>query len=968
MKSFLEEVAEQLYNKYGQSISGLTMLFPSQRARLFFSEALLSVAQRPIWAPHFVTVDELMSQISGLYAADRLRLIAELYAIYSKYHTEDFDHFYHWGEMLIADFDMIDKYQINAEHLFANIADMKELESDVDYLSESQLKTIRQFWNTLGSGESLSNQKEKFLKIWRSLATIYNEYKEHLTCLGIGYTGMIYRKAAEVIAQSTAPLLADDKYVVVGFNALCSCEVKLFEYLKSVYNTEFFWDYSDYYFNNRIEEAGRFVRSNVAAFPSDSPVSHRDLRETITELNVVSTATSVAQCSYLVEILKDIAGTDENGRIKPLDRDTAIVLTDENLLMPLLYALPEELKNDRLGEAGGVNVTMGYPLRQTLAYSFVERLIELQHHARQSNGETTFYYVDVDGLLTHPYIVEQASDSIASIRKQIVEQRIFNVPYSLLSTLPFASNLFCVVDGATGLMRYIDSVLTMVIDTFIDTFDTKWRIEYLLQSRESLRKLENMIGQCHIEMSSSICRQLIRRHLQSVRIPFEGEPLEGLQVMGILETRNLDFKNVIVLSMSDSNFPGTKVSQGSFIPYNLRFAYGLPTVEHHEGVYAYYFYRLIQRAERVWLVYASQSDEKGSGEPSRYIRQLEYESSLPINFTKVAVELNLVENGKIEIAKDSAIMAELGRYTSKEKPLSPTAFSTFVQCPLRFYFKYIAKIKADEPLEEGMDDKTFGNIFHRAAEILYSDMVGQGNVAYLLSQKSRAEIEKTVDQAISEVYFNGKEVQEDNLRGELSIIRQIVIRYLADNLVGYDIVHSNFIVEALESVFDKEFSFESANKQLSILFEGRADRVDSLDNGQLRIIDYKTGGAHLLFPGFDRLFNGKSADRVSNTINTLIYSMIEYYKTGRDVQPALYYLRDMYNKEYSPLLKQGQGISKKSIPVESYSAIAEPFEREVFNALSCLFDPAQPFTQVEDIHACQYCDYKLICARNGDER
>ena len=963
MKSFLKELSEQLYNRYGRQISTLTILFPSQRARLFFTEALSEVSGGVVWAPRFATIDELMSNISELRSADRLRLIAELYTIYSKYHKEEFDSFYHWGDMLIADFDMVDKYMVDAVQLFTNVADIKEIEADTSYLTDEQREYLSRFWNTINNVGSIGEQKECFLKIWRSLPTIYTEYKSHLRGLGIGYTGMIYRDAAEKIKASELPLLPQRRYVVAGFNALSDCEKVLFDHLKNAYEADFAWDYSDYYYQSEVQEAGRFMRQNIERYPSTLSISHTNLTKNITKLTVASTATSVAQCSYVSQILQQIAERNEDGTVKPFDRNTAIVLTDENLLVPLLYALPQDIKGKQVDGRDGVNVTMGYPLKATFAYSFVERLLELQSHVREKDGEKLFYYVDVEGLLTHHYLSDKGSESIALLRKQIAEERIYNVQKSMLSVLPFAESIFTTVSSAEGLIEYIDNALKQILALTEAREENRVEIEYIVRISTALRQLLNMVRSCNIELTIKLCTSLIRRHLQSVRVPFEGEPLEGLQIMGILETRNLDFKNVIILSMSESNFPGTKITDNSYIPYSLRFAYNMPTQEHHQGVYGYYFYRLIERAERVWLLYSSTPDEKGSGEPSRYIRQLQYESGLPIEFVKVVSTVNVVRSEPITIQKDSRAMQVLEGYTSGEKRLSPTALSTYVQCPMRFFYRYVAGLKVADPLEEGLDNKDFGNIFHTAAELLYTELIGKGDTLHSLLQITDNQIAQAVDRAIADVCFGGADIESITLTGELSIVRRIVIRYLKHNLIAYDVANHDFTVYDLEKTFSYPFAFESAGKELEITLEGRADRIDTLADNSLRIIDYKTGEEHLYFAGFEALFNGKASQRQSNTINTLMYAMIASRRYNCDVQPALYYLRDMNQAEYSPLLRVGQGRGRGAEPIVRYSAVAEPFEAEVFNALSTLFDPSVPFCQAEDENSCNNCDYAKLCNR-----
>ena len=386
MATFIEEVASRLYDRYGDDVSSLTIVMPSKRARLFFAEALAKVSMRPMWEPTYTSIDDLMGELSALHKVDKLRLVAELFKVYSRYHDEKLDEFYHWGEVLLADFDMVDKYLVDASQLFSNISDLKELEADMSYLSAEQIELINRFWRTLtgenGSVVDSSSAKGRFLKVWRSLGAIYEEFRSRLRTLGVGYTGMIYREAVERLEQGSATLSDEARYVFVGFNALSKCEKALLQYMQQNCRVEFYWDYDSYYTENRFQEAGMFIRENIALFPPVEGVSHDNFRN-IGAVNVLSTSSNVAQCQSVVDILESIAS--ENGGV--LDKDTAVVLTDENLLMPLLYALPEKFKirrevvGDRVVEKPAVNVTMGYPLQNTLVYSFVERLLELQKHA-----------------------------------------------------------------------------------------------------------------------------------------------------------------------------------------------------------------------------------------------------------------------------------------------------------------------------------------------------------------------------------------------------------------------------------------------------------------------------------------------------------------------------------------------------------------------------------------------------------
>jgi len=946
MRTFLSEVAGRLYAKYGNDISSLSVMFPSRRARLFFADALASIADRPIWEPEYLSVDDVMSELSELHSADKIRLITELYGVYSKYHDESFDKFYFWGEMLLADFDMIDKYMVDASQLFRNISDIKELEADVGYLTESQLRIIADFWRTIGEEASLSEQKRRFLAIWRTLGTVYEEFRERLRSLGIAYTGMIYREAVGRIERGEANPLPPRRYAVAGFNALSTCERRLFAYLANNYDVDFFWDYDDYYVGNPMQEAGMFVRRSIRELPPERGISHDNLRN-IRSLHTVAAGTNVAQCKYAVSVLRELA---RNG--KP-DKETAVVLTDENLLMPLLYALPEGL--------GAVNVTMGYPLRNTLAYSFLERLLELQHHARSGASGDTFYYADADGILAHPYIADSDKKIVAGIRDEIVRNRLISVPSDVVARTPLLARIFRVASGWRDLMPYLRDAVAAAAETPYNGDEVRFRVEYLSVLSESLGKLYNVLQSCGMDISDDVCRSLVRRHLQNERIPFEGEPLEGLQVMGILETRNLDFRNVLILSMTDDNFPGSRTADSSFIPYGLRFAYGLPTPEHHEGVYAYYFYRLIQRAENVYMFYCSHADEKSTGEPSRYIRQLEYETDFEISKTDVVADVGLADSKPVEIPKTAAVMDILYGFTDGRSFLSPTAFSRYVQCPLKFYFSSVAKIRTDDELTEEVDNQTFGNIFHKAAELIYGEVIGEQHPAsHLQRLVGSGAVERVVNEAISGVYFGRRDGGLPELSGDLLIIRDIVTRYLRDNVVRYDAANDSFAVISTERTVEYDFPFAAGGSELKMKFKGYADRVDSLDDGKIRVVDYKTGAEHLTFDGLPQLFCGEARQRLSNFINTLLYAMMLRYEYGRDAVPVLYYVRKMADGGYSPLIFD-KSLERSGVP---YSEYAAEFEEYVGATLREMFDPAVPFRQCDDTDACNTCDFAAVCARN----
>lgn len=947
-KTFLEEVAQDLYTRYGDAISSCRILFPSRRARIFFVDALSRLVSRPLWQPHYTSIEELMSEIAGLHTGDKLRLVTELYKVYSEFHNEPFDKFYFWGEMLIADFDMIDKYRIDAEQLFRNIEDLKEIEADLSYLTPRQQEIITRFWSSLGPEADLSKEKRRFLEIWRTLYRIYLRYRDRLQSLGLAYGGMVQRSAIERIESGGYQIAENQHFVVAGFNALSTCERALLKHLQTAAKVDFYWDFDRYYLDRSEQEAGMFIRRNLVDFPPVKRLSEECFMRPKTMQSVAAVSNAV-QCKYAARVLAEWA------KEHPLDKETAVVLTDENLLMPLLYALPAEL--------GKVNVTMGYPLRQTLAYTFIERLIELQHHARHEQEGWSFYHADVMGLLSHPYISSVEGDLPARMQEEFIENHLIRIPASRLKRHPLLEKLFRTTPTWQEMSDWMLELLEAIAAEPYEGADSDRHIEFLSVTATEIHKLRNSLDQCDLELKPEVYCSLLRRHLQTLRIPFKGEPLEGVQVMGILETRNLDFKQVVILSMTDDNFPGNHLAQASFIPYNLRAAFELPTPEHHEGVYAYYFYRLIQRAERVTMIYSSHADEKSTGEPSRYIRQLDYESPHEVRPIEVGVDVNLLPVEPIEVQKDEQVMRALLRFVDEESKasLSPTALYRYVACPLRFYFHSVARLKSDDDaVSEEIDAPMFGTIFHAAVQTLYARIEKEAHPQATIKAMLRTgEVEHAVEQAIAKEYFNREEVSPEHYAGNLLLVHDIVIRFLKRGVMAYDAAHDDFTVLGREQDVAMRFPFTSAGKSYQLKLSGIVDRLDRLDDGTLRVVDYKTNTPHLDFAGLEALFHGESRERQPNILQTLLYAMILYHTHRCDVVPALYYVRHMHREDFSPLLMDKE-LKQQGLP---FSAYAEPFEALLRETLDELFDPAVPFRQCDDEKACTYCDFKLICKR-----
>ena len=958
MSTFLQELTQRLLNTYRNDLSSLVVMLPSLRARAFFNDALIQNADTPIWQPQRATIEEIMERGSGLIIGERIRLISELFKIYEKYHPgEKLDRFYFWGDMLISDFDTIDKYMIDAKMLLRNIEDIKELESDISYLNEEQLRIVA-FWRSIGDTKDLSKHKQRFLEIWKTLPAIYTKYRERLRAIGIGYGGMLYRETAERIRRGEDIAIDNRRYIIAGFNALSTSEKILFDYLANrEAGAEFYWDYDSYYVDKEEHEAGKFLRENIKRYASSFEISHDNILAREKRLRSIGCVSNIVQLKYVSKILESLPAEE-------LDKRTAIVLTDENMLIPLLHSLPECVKK--------VNITMGYPIKTSLAFTFIERLASLQMHSRKKGEEDIFYHVDVTGILTHPYIRECEGKVAVAIVDHISANRMSSIPSKEFEGSKLLGTIFSRKTDWESMASHLIDVLSSINEKLelgdgAEADSMRLVIENTAMTMRSFKK-------CDIKPSIEIFLAVLRRHLQRITIPYEGEPLEGVQIMGILETRNIDFKNVIILSMTDATFPGDRTSESSFIPYNLRAAYAMPTPEEHEAMYAYYFYRLIQRAERVDMLYCSRADEKSTGECSRYIHQLNYE--IPYTVEKLSVGVDLVpDNVKpIVVKKGEKEMKQLEKYLAKDikHSLSPTALFRYVQCPLKFYFATLAHLHTPNEISDTVDALTFGSILHDSMFDLYTPLKGERNPMEKISELANYDtVSKAVDRNMGKLLFGREDITAADLSGDRLLVRDIIIKYIIRGIMQHDINRKDYTIKELEKNVPY---FHPLSDGRVVTLDGRADRIDELDNRILQIIDYKSGQRPTLeFNGIYNLFNGTPKQRLSEVFQTLLYSMMLKHSSTQATKPSLYFASKMVLGEYDEslvsIIKKNDDTSSdksdtaKRTVIHNYNQVAEEFEQQVNKMLEDIFNENIPFRQAEDEDMCEYCDFKKICQR-----
>ncbi|MEG1413979.1 MAG: PD-(D/E)XK nuclease family protein [Mucinivorans sp.] len=914
MNTFIQDVAQSLLGKYGDNIAQLNIVFPSKRAERFFAIALHQLNYHG--TRHCMTIDGLMQRFSGLKKADNLIVISKLHNIYSNYHPgETFDKFYSFGKLLLSDFDSIDKYMVDAAALYSIVSDTLDVENQ--FRDETHQKAL-EFWTNFQHSKAVLHKEQAFIQIWRSLYNIYTELGASLLADKVGYGGMIYRDAAQSIVGQD--LSSQPRYVIIGLNALSKSECAVLEALQKSDKVDFIWDYSEQWLAEEGNETSWFLRSNIATFPTAEYFT-KSTRVDPLSLNVVSTQSEVLQCKIAGKILSTTA---LRNNVPQLDERTAIVLTDENLLVPLLHSLPDC--------AAKINVSIGYPLSSTQAYVFLERLIALQNTV-SAKGE--FNHTIIKAILSHQFI-----DNQDLIERLDTSGQLYFAGQTFANEDSLVRSIFAPINrNYNALHAYLMATIDYLIDRAEKTQEVDRYALKIIRSKASA--LIDTIKNCKIDLSVNIYISLLVESVRGERLPYDGKSGEGVQIMGILETRALDFDNIILLSMNDDNFPDSK-SQSSYIPQNLRVAYGLPSAREHSAIWSYYFYRLLERARKVTMLYCSASGDDSSGEPSRYILQLKYNSVYKLNENSIGLSvINDKKDDVITIKKDDAMIGNIAR-----RALSPSAINRYINCPLAFYFNDIAGLREDVRSENEISNLDVGNTLHLAMQKLYQDIVGREHAQSMIQKITRDEIKSTVQQVIREVC--GSKTEE--LAPNIAITEVAVIRMI-ENIVRYDgALEDKFRIEALE----EKISCNIGGK----IIQGTADRIDLLSNGLIRVVDYKSGGDLTSFYSVDEIINGEHKVHRSAIVQIMIYSLAAAKKYKSQVIPALYVARQMRIKsKVNPVVSLDDDLL---CPIPQ--GVMAEFEDTLSRKLDQLTDVATNFEQSDNKpDSCQYCIYQQIC-------
>ena len=951
METFLKIVAQDLFSKFGTDLSRIAVVFPNKRASLFFNEHLAEESEHPIWSPAYFSISELFRGLSSLKLGDQIKLVCELYKIFKQEtkSEETLDDFYFWGELLISDFDDVDKNLVDADRLFTNLQELKGIMNDFDFIDAEQEKAIQQFFQNF-SIEQRTALKEKFISLWDALGPIYRNYKTILAEQEIAYEGMLYRAVTENLNIDHLPY---DKYVFVGFNVLNKVETQLFETLKGADKALFYWDYDKFYLEMKNHEAGEFIKRNLSKFPSSLPENKFDVLSQNKSVRFISAPTENAQARFLPTWIRETITEKES--------ETAVVLCNESLLLPVLHSIPAEVSN--------VNITMGFPLSQTPVYSFTSILLELQTNGfRQETGR--YAYASVISALKHPY-TRQLSPEAENLEKELTRSNRFYPVPSELKKDDFLAVLFTPQLGNLKLCCYLAEVLQLVAKIYheeknsSDAFNQLYR-ESLFKVYTTITRFRTLIEENDLNVSADTFKRLLNKVLGGSSIPFHGEPAIGMQVMGVLETRNLDFKNLILLSLNEGQLPKSG-GDSSFIPYNLRKAFGMTTIEHKNAVYAYYFYRLMQRAENITLVYNTATDGLNRGEWSRFMLQFLLEWPHEVKHEYLEAGQSPQGNTEITILKTPEIMKRLQNrfdYRVNRKALfSPSALNTYLDCQLKFYFHYVAELRPLEEVSSDIDSATFGSIFHRAAELAYQELTINGKLIRKedLEEMLRQEVKLQgyVDIAFKELFFNVGQDEKPEYNG-VQLINSAVITSYLKQLLRNDLQYAPFSMEAMEKRVFEEIDIQTPKGVIKSRIGGMIDRLDSKE-GVLRIVDYKTGGSPKTPANIESLFI-PAEGRPGYVLQTFLYAAIMSRQQSLKVSPSLLYIHRAASDDYSPVIEMGETRQPK-IPVEDFSIYEEEFREQLQNILMEIFDPENSFKQTDIIKTCEYCDFKSLCKR-----
>lgn len=962
MPVFLEKVTRYLISKWDSELADICIVLPNRRSGLFLRKYLAGSVGKTIWSPQIFSIEDFAASVSGLRQLDQVQLLSELYEVHKELEgkkSKSFEDFIDWAPQLITDFNEVDRNMTDARQLFSCLDEAKAIA----------------LWNP--EQKNLTDFEKEYLHFYNSLFLYYQKLVSRLLENKTATQGLLFRTTASTIEKSWKDLPWKN-ILFAGFNALTKAEEHIIRFLYKNGKADILWDADQYYLGDDQQEAGGFLRRWFKTWDIREPkwISD-DFREGEKNIEIVGVANNVGQAKLCGEIL---AGLRKQGKLK---ENTAVVLPDERMLFPMLNSIPSEIHD--------MNITMGIPLRHTPLAGLLDSVFLLHLNAekftRNRDGKITKYYFrDVLNVLQHPYIRQMAAVSVKGndfIFQELLTalknaEKIFiskeevthpgNDVFS--SGMNFLESAFEYWDGPGDALKYLQKLIEWIRDSCLLETDAEIKgsfrleLEYLYQFSTILRQLKLITETKDIIRTNVALFRLFRQMTESTTLPFYGEPLKGIQLMGMLETRTLDFENLIILSCNEDVLPHNKHSN-SYIPFDIKREFGIPTFRDKDAVAAYHFYRLLQRAKKIWLIYNTEADELGGGDKSRFLRQIIHE--LPVYNPGIRIRERImvsspgtIPSGKaISVPKTIPVMKLLEE--KAKKGFSPTSLNAFRKCPLSFYFSEIAGIREPEVPGETIDPKTLGQAVHLALNNLYKPFPGKEVTLQDISQM-KSDASGVLDQAFRKI-FPGPDVHYGKNLLLVGVAKKMVLRYLRrENEFLEELINQgkSLKIVDLEKYIEHTLEIERDGMLFPVKLKGIIDRVD-LTDCLYRIIDYKTGSVEarqLEFKSWEELLSEPDMDKV---FQLLIYSLLlNSKKQYRDfpIRAGIISLK-----------KIGNGFMEIRLPAEQTGAgqpgldvkYIEQFTGIIKDLIGSIFDKDKPFDQTAEPLNCTYCSYVNVC-------
>lgn len=971
MKPFLREVAEDLYQRFGDNLQHSAIIFNNKRPAAYLQRHLAEIIQRPFWSPSFFTIQEFFALSSQLKIADSYTQFFTLYEQYNRLllaegsSPMELQQFYPVARIILSDFSQIDNDLVPAERLFRELEDIAEIDFQFDYLTEEQQQFLKDFWRSYTEGKH-KKQQEQFIRMWRRMPALYFAYHQALKAKRMVTMGQVYRKMGEGTAEHPdfiAPYNAG-KLIFVGFNALTQAEAQVFKRWQKEDRALFYFDTDRYYMDDRTQEAGLFLRKNIErsglinAFGS-SPELIRAERKTV---NVYQTQGHSAQAKILDLAFKnDLTSIEDSiGTGK-----TAIILADESLLLPVLQTIPTSYQHGQQTYALDLNVTMGYPLMASSIFGLVDLWLCIQAQLAdqpQSPDEHkgTVNFKEVEAFLSHP-LTDMSEKMREKIQKGLIEEQLVAVPVRrLVAQKGLLQLFFTPLAAAADATNALQAILKFVFNQQLEQKLLKQtEADLFIAVIKELNCLHDALN-LHLITDHSLTQlpfvlSLLQKAVQGIAVPLSGEPLSGIQVMGLLESRNLDFEKIYILGVNEGILPQVN-SSPSFIPDSIRRAHGLPVIENQDAISAYMFYRLLQRADQISLVYNAQADEATTGEPSRFLRQLEYESGYDFKYLEQQQDIATENKTPVSVAKDAQVMAILNKYLNGEMRLSATGITTYINCPLQFFYKYVARIEEPEEVAENVEANIIGIMLHWMLETFYKELK---QADPMITRERIIEQRKKLPDLAIRAYAQelfGDQYHAVAHNGMQKVVLAIVEEY-AGIILDYDENHAPFEILELEKKDQIAFEFNVKGKPCKVNLFGIIDRIDQ-KNGTIRIVDYKTGSDDLRFSSIDDAFDTHGKKQNKALIQTLFYTHVfETANAKTWVEPNIYSVRNM-RKDGAWFL---EGSEKNQLNGARLESIKEEFINLLRLKLAELFDEEIPFTPSTVESAFTYSPYVSLC-------